>query len=151
MHTSEGICRFCLVYVGLYLCYKGMVSVLVLTIINEGEGGIRNWSQSSMRPSFCYNMIVKSRSNRILEPTSTKQWGQSCLLIETMAAFNGVETLDWLLTNHVWRLSYNLRCCPYLDAPCSFFVITVLLHRVWQLRPYVKHITNAGRRKITPR
>jgi len=45
--------------------------VLVLTIFNEGL--IWHLSQSSIRPSIYFSLIVKSRSNLFLEPTSTKQ------------------------------------------------------------------------------
>ena len=36
-------------------------------------GLIWHLSQSSIRPSIYFSLIVKSRSNRFLEPTSTKQ------------------------------------------------------------------------------
>ena len=37
----------------------------------------------------------KSRSNLFLKPTSTKQWGLSILLKETMGAFDWTQTHDW--------------------------------------------------------
>ena len=45
--------------------------VLVLTIFNEG-GLIWHLSQSFIRPSIYFSLIVKSCSNLFLEPTSTK-------------------------------------------------------------------------------
>jgi len=37
------------------------------------RGGIWHLSQSSIRSSIYFNLIVKSRSNLFLEPTSTKK------------------------------------------------------------------------------
>jgi len=39
--------------------------------------------------------LCKLRSNLVLKPTSTKLWGLSILLKETMGAFDGTQTHDW--------------------------------------------------------
>ena len=46
---------------------------LVLTIFNEGVYLIFKYLISSIRPSIYFSLIVRSRSNPYLEPTSTKQ------------------------------------------------------------------------------
>ena len=51
--------------------YKYISYILALTIFNEGV--IWHLSQSSIRSSIYFSLIVNSRSNPFLEPTSTKQ------------------------------------------------------------------------------
>jgi len=35
-----------------------------------------------------------------MEPTSTKQWGQSFLLKETTGAFDSTQTHDWQISSY---------------------------------------------------
>ena len=53
-----------------------------------------------MRPSISFNLIVQSRSNTFLEPTSTKQWGWRRKQREPLIGFK-------LTTDRVWRATHH--------------------------------------------
>ena len=95
------------------------------------RGLIWHLSQSSVRPSIYFSLIVKSCSNLFLEPTSTMQLGYSFLLKETTGAFDGARTHDPHITSqtcnplhHVhrpmrWQWSV-LATAPSVLILCSF-------------------------------
>ena len=84
---------------------------LVLTIFNEGL--IWQLSQSSRRSSIYFSLIVISRSNLFLEPTSTKQYGKVSCSRKQLGPLMGLEpTISTLPVKHTQ--------CP--TPPLDFYI-----------------------------
>ena len=77
------------------------------------RGLIWHFSQASIRPWFYLSLIDKSPSNPFLEPTSTKQWGESFVLTETTWGFD--------------VLCYLCKRCRYCICNFCFYIWLNLL------------------------
>ena len=67
------------------------------------RGLIGYLSESSIRLSIYFSLIVKLRSNEFLEPTNTR------ILLKATGAFDGVQINNWLITS---QTHYPLRHVP---------------------------------------